>query len=579
MKMKKVTALVLAVSMIASLSACGGTDTTGKAESTDSTETADNSEFITLDFFDTPGNYQGVQPGWFGKIIKDKFNLEVNIISPNVAGGGETLYQTRSASGNLGDIISVSKEQLRDCVESGIIMDISDYYENCENLKKYDVAVQGLKEYLDTDKVYGIPSRTSLRSPEDPETAGTQPSWANFMRVDLYKEIGAPVLENQDDVLQALKQMQDLHPTTEDGSKVYAISMFKDWDGVYMNFPNMMTRLYGYNIDGDSFVFMNSDVSDIQTVIDDDGVYYKELKFLFEANQMGLVDPDSSSQNWDMVVEKTRNGQVLWEMWPWASIDHYNTEERTAEGKGFQAIPVMDQVLYSDSYNQYGNHGCVLAIGANCKNVDRAIEFLDWMGSTEYMELTNSGPEGLTWEMVDGKAVITEFGKQAKSDPDNTTVPEEYGGGNYNSGCYLFNEGVGLAEDIDPRTNETYAMTGWSSINEDNKTKLQEDWTELFGAETPVDYFLENDMMSIAPGTNYSRPTDSSAIAAERAQCGEAIKNASWSMVFASSEEEFNSIWEKLKADLPGYGYEEVLEVDYANAQLLKEAREAALAE
>ena len=33
-----------------------------------------------------------------GRIVKDKFNMELNIIAPNVAGGGDTLFQTRSAA-------------------------------------------------------------------------------------------------------------------------------------------------------------------------------------------------------------------------------------------------------------------------------------------------------------------------------------------------------------------------------------------------------------------------------------------------------------------------------------------------
>ncbi len=40
-----------------------------------------------------------------GRIVKDKFNMELNIIAPNVAGGGDTLFQTRSAAGDLGDLI------------------------------------------------------------------------------------------------------------------------------------------------------------------------------------------------------------------------------------------------------------------------------------------------------------------------------------------------------------------------------------------------------------------------------------------------------------------------------------------
>lgn len=58
----------------------------------------------------------------------------------------------RSASGDLGDIISVSKAQLQDCINAGIILDITDYYENSTYLKAYDVAVEGYKDWLGTDR-------------------------------------------------------------------------------------------------------------------------------------------------------------------------------------------------------------------------------------------------------------------------------------------------------------------------------------------------------------------------------------------------------------------------------------------
>ena len=35
-------------------------------------------ETLTVDVFDSLANYQGIQSGWFAKIVKDKFNIELN---------------------------------------------------------------------------------------------------------------------------------------------------------------------------------------------------------------------------------------------------------------------------------------------------------------------------------------------------------------------------------------------------------------------------------------------------------------------------------------------------------------------
>ena len=100
----------------------GGTTDDGGAEA----PAADSSsaELYQVEMFNTYANYMGVQPGWYGKLIKDKFNIELNIIAPNVAGTGDALYQTRTAAGNLGDIIVQTQARMVDCHKAGQLLDI-----------------------------------------------------------------------------------------------------------------------------------------------------------------------------------------------------------------------------------------------------------------------------------------------------------------------------------------------------------------------------------------------------------------------------------------------------------------------
>ena len=48
---------------------------------------------------------------------------------------------------------------------------------------------------------------------------------------DYYKGVGAPKLNNLDDLLNALKQMQEKYPKTPDGKPIVPITLWKDWDG------------------------------------------------------------------------------------------------------------------------------------------------------------------------------------------------------------------------------------------------------------------------------------------------------------------------------------------------------------
>lgn len=97
---------------------------------------------LTVDVFDSYANYQGIQSGWFAQLVLDKFNMKLNIIAPNIAGGGDTMYQTRVAAGELGDLIicSGSNHNLQDLVTAGLVMDMSALLED-QDIMQYELAI------------------------------------------------------------------------------------------------------------------------------------------------------------------------------------------------------------------------------------------------------------------------------------------------------------------------------------------------------------------------------------------------------------------------------------------------------
>lgn len=98
-KLAKLLACLVALTMLVGLAACTPTAspstsaTGGETSSTDdsqggetSSTDSSNQELYQIEMFNTYANYMGIQGGWFGKIIKDRFNIELNIIAPQVAG-------------------------------------------------------------------------------------------------------------------------------------------------------------------------------------------------------------------------------------------------------------------------------------------------------------------------------------------------------------------------------------------------------------------------------------------------------------------------------------------------------------
>ncbi|PLS27568.1 ABC transporter substrate-binding protein [Bifidobacterium anseris] len=152
-------AATLSAAMLVSVAACGGNDS--------ASDGPDDGSFMKVDVFSSTANYQGVQKGWFAKIVKDKFNMELNIIAPNVAGGGDTLFDTRSTAGNLGDLVIVGMQngRLQKLVKSKLITDMTPYYGKMTNVKRYQAGVDYVTKQAGQDGVWGVPGNVSDESP------------------------------------------------------------------------------------------------------------------------------------------------------------------------------------------------------------------------------------------------------------------------------------------------------------------------------------------------------------------------------------------------------------------------------
>lgn len=144
--------------------AVAGLALAGCGKSSSAEDTKDDGKLMTVTLFDEYANYQGIQPGWFGKLIKDKFNIKLNIIAPNVAGGGSTLFDTRSAAGNLGDLIMVNASGNKGSrlAKSGLLTDMTPYAKNLKYLQKYKTSINALNKTLGKNLVCGESQLQSL---------------------------------------------------------------------------------------------------------------------------------------------------------------------------------------------------------------------------------------------------------------------------------------------------------------------------------------------------------------------------------------------------------------------------------
>ncbi len=537
--------------------------------------------FITIDVFDSQANYQGIASGWFAEYVKKKFNMEMNIIAPNVAGGGDTLFQTRSAAGNLGDLIMIGSDngRLADTITAGLLTDITDMVNASENITQYPAAIKMIQDLIKSDRIYAIASQASSNSPTTP-SEGLDLTYGPYIRWDMYAAVGSPEMKTLEDLLPVLKQMQEKFPTSDSGKKTYGISLFKDWDGNMMCLAKQPTCMYGFDENG--FQLLSADGKTTQSIIDSDSEYVRTLKFFFQANQMGILDPDSSTQNWDTLYTKYQDGAVLWSPWPWLGQSAYNTIERKAEGKGFMYAPVQDMKIFS--YGCKPGDKYVICVGSQAQDTQRMVDFIDWLYSPEGIMYScaqtsgTCGPEGLTWEMKDGRPVLTEFGIKVFSGDDKLTMPDGWGSGTYKDGISQLNFQAVSTLNINPVNNEPYNYSLWPSYLESNVTPLDKSWQEFMKATTTLDYLKQHNMYEVAAGNAYIPPASPPEIDAARTQCKQIIVQNSWKMVFAKNQAEFDSFLKDMQDTVKGLGYDDVLAFDQTISDAHRAAREAAIA-
>lgn len=586
-------AVVLTTSMI--LSGCGGggqtenaapaedsapTEEAAEAPESGDTESADGEEAaaqapavshdeeLTLEVYDVAANYQGLQSGWYGKILKDKFNIVLNIIAPQVSGDGEALYQTRTASGNLGDIILLDNADMLECVDVGLVADMSADIQSYPNLMRYWEQIEKFNKGIgDGAGIWAIPTEMNTNGP----TAYMAETVSSMPRIpwDFYTELGKPELNTLDDLIQVLADMQAAHPTNEAGDKAYGMTLWKDWDSTSIENVNQLTKWYGQEVNGS--VLIGSDHS-ITPLTDKNGAYYKMLHFFFDANQKGIVNPDSATQDWTSANDKMKQKRtyLVWNNW---MLGFTNSPEIGEKGANYMGMPIADMTVFQTSDYYYGS-GRVFGIGSQVDDEKKAriMEFFDWLASPEGCTIQHAGDEGIIYTVNDdGTYTLTEDGYNRFT--TEIMIPEELGGGNWTDGNNQVNQWIVQSYDTNPVNGESYVPDLWASYLEKNNTKTNKEWKEMYGAENEVEYLQDKGMMSPVPHINISLAIDTTDIGLIRSQCKTIVCDASWKAIFAADEAAFDAIWDDMCAQLEGFGWNDLVAFDTEKYQPVIDAR------
>lgn len=544
---KKLLSVLLASSMVigsaSALTGCG----------------SKKNEVIKLNVYSQLANFSGKQIGWSADILKKKFNVELNIIPE-----GDGVFETRMTSGNLGDIVvwgadndkyplAVKNNLLFGWEDDNVLDEYGPYIK-----KNMPDALKKNKELTKTitngasDKLYGFGANVALNSKDHESFFYT---WDT--RWDLYKKLGYPKIKNLQDYHKMLKNMQKLCPSDDSGNKVYAVSLWPDWDdAMVMYVKAMATAYYGY--DELALGLYDPTNGKYHDALEENGPYLEMLKWFNDLYQDGLIDPDSMTQTYDEMIAKVQNGGTLFSIFNYSGSLGYNTKEHTSAGKLMYCMKPEDASPIVYGMNTQGGDR-VWSIGAKTEYPEKCMEIINYLATPEGRMTMEYGPKGYTWDYDDQKhAYLTDVGMKCQKDK-NTTMGGGYKG-SYHDGELQINNVTWSLDASNPDSDgETYNKESWASYNATPSSDIEKDWRDKTGCIT-INEYMEKGKYTVAPGTSFSKETQDTTLKTTWNQVTTEIKNSSWKAIYAKSDKKFDSVVASMKKSAKKYGYDKCVE-------------------
>jgi len=405
-KVKLIALLLVAVMIFGVATACSksnqGSDQPG-APSSDSTGGDTNQpgapaeppkEPITFTMFQAD---PGEAPPESNKIIKKIREMTgVTVEIEYLVGDMEQKVGIMIAGGDYPDLIGPGQARGQ-FLNAGAFVALDDLLPKYPNLwKHYEPYLDVLRSVSSDGKIYimDIWSREYwLNDGKDTEYQAGYNGPAFWTQKDVLAWDNYSNPRQLDEYFDLLLRYYKAHPTI-DGQPTLGFEIHsQDWRSFCLK--NAPQHLIGGRNEGDVVVKPDLTVEIYQNK-DYAKTYYKKLNEMFK---QGLISPETFSRNYDEYLSVLSTGRVLGmfdQQWNFANAENVLIPEGRYErtyvpvGVSLDGSPV--------SYNRYKSAGIVggngMGISVKCKDVERALEFLDFMLREDVQKLCYWGIEG-----------------------------------------------------------------------------------------------------------------------------------------------------------------------------------------
>ena len=557
MKMKKVVAMVSALAMVAGLCTSAAAD----EAATDS----DLSEHVEITIGGINMGSSDTKEGWPNEVVQkleDKFNVTLSLKTYD----NESLNLDLSG-GNTTDIVQVNDANIEGVVKGKHAVNLEDYKDIAPNIFSDNMNFRNelMKTYKSNgDGVqYFVTPRVTFDGAE--ANYGTVLNNGYIVRWDLYKEIGCPEINNDDDYIEALKKMKEIYPETEDGLPVYAMSAYNDSQLHAYFYKGCLAEGY-INLEGGIYV-QNVTTNELVPDLYDEGVegdtpFWSGVKFYNKLYREGLLDPDCFITKSEDLKEKYNKGQYLGGSVNWY-YGTYNENQRAADSETLKEYVTLPSYLgWGNEKNLAGWFGKYFFVSSHSPNVERAVMILDYLQSEEFSRDIDSGVEG-RWTTDDsGKPSLTADTVAMKTDGSRLDEWKTSGIGESDLSAMCGLDYYNVASDgglIDLWYDE--------DMLDDSMTYAEKDMCSTLGIDIPSDTLKKRveagTSIDLGTGINAIQmglPTTPKNIVRIDSNCEEITMSAIPSLVQAASDEEFEVAKADLIAQLKDAGAEESVE-------------------
>ena len=453
------------------------------------------------------------------------------------------------AAGNIPDVVVSYLDNstrpefpiLLKAAKEGMFADVSEYMANSQVYCKYmeegylpDDAYNNITFRDDLDGVYLMQMNISTVDtstqyiPEDEYRGGM------YIQKRIVDELGIDPtsITTQDQFYDLLVAIKEGGFTDDNGNPVYPLGP-KYWGG--------SVDALAYIVPG--YRWGVKDVGDVYNIDENGNVLheaetdcvYDMVNFVRKLLAEDLINPEF------FTMDATRAEEVSWSHNSAIIADVHNYEEIIYGSEDWVPLgPLADRFGSNVKYvSGKSGRGC-WAISSEAENPEEIFRFFDWLSTVEGQLIAQYGVEGVSYEMVDGKPVLTAEALEHINANDKDWMLNEVGAAFGGSGNYFFEFML-----TDRNNLENFGETRPGAANTTFERSVQ----------IAVDYPYEKQLVTGLKATAYMSADELSMVKAQMDLLNyeETVVQA----CFAETDEEVTAIIESFRAQLKSAGIEQ----------------------